>query len=358
MAISMYMGEPLSGEIPDIAIDLYDRSLKNFAPSYLTHLLNQKVMNRLNDKSATYNISNGGNQITVNFADGCYETLVNQGNNTYLVSGYSADGILLEQVETKFDEVTGKIITTVKVDGSVNGIVPFAEATFEEMAIMLKRHYAGIINIADFWNIGDTRTITYAAIPAGNGVEEIHPALSQEVKIIGFNHDDLTQGGKAAVTIQVSNGIGNAGFMNRQASNVGGWRDSLRRAWCNDTFFNSLDAGLKNLIKPVDKLTSVGNKSLQLAATSDKVFFLSEAEYVGASAVTRGVANEGNQYDLYKNPENRKKKQSDVVSGYDNHWTRSAATENSTQFVFVESDGDINISDASSNYRLLPAFSM
>ena len=357
MAVSMYMGSPLHGDVPDIAIDLFDKSLKNFAPSYLTHLLNQKVMNRIVDKSATYEITNGGNNITIRYTDGCYETLVYQGSNTYLVSGYSAEGILLEQVKTIFDETTGRITTQVTTDGSVNGIVPFKDATYEEIAIMLKRHYSGVINIADFWNIGDTRTVSYEAIAATSGVGETHAAMTQEVTIIGFNHDIMTGGGRAAVTLQVSNGIGNAGFMNRTNTNAGGWNDSNRRNWCNNAFVNSLEEGMRRLIKPVDKLTTNGNKSMTVVASSDKAFLLSESEYVGAD-VTRSVVNEGEQYDFYKNPAYRKKKQSDVVSGYDNHWTRSAAKNDAKQFVFIESDGDVNQGDASSEYRLLPAWAI
>jgi len=353
MAVTMYLDEPLHGDIPDIAIDLYDRSLKNFAPSYLTALLNSKLMGRYDDKRATWNV--GTNQISVDYTDGAREVLVDNGNNTYTVYGYSADGVLLEQVETTFDPIANKIYVDVKADGSLTGIVPFAEATLEEIGIMLKRHYAGIIDLAEFWNVGDQRPITYNTIEAVNGVLESHAAMTQMATIIGFNHDYLTGGGKAAVTIQLSNGIGSAGVMHTRITNVGGWRDCKRRAWCNNGFFDALNPQLQALIKAVDKTCSAGNKSSDLLVVSDKVFFLSESEYVG-NDVTVGVVNEGDQYEYYKNPVNRKKKQSDMVTGYDNHWTRSPAKANGTQYAFIEADGDINSGDSTSEYRLLPTF--
>ena len=104
----------------------------------------------------------------------------------------------------------------------------------------------------------------------------------------------------------------------------------------------------------MDKLCSIGNKSNQLLSTSDYVFLLSESEIVGRG-VTQGVLNEGEQYAYFKNVQNRRKKQSDVVSGYDNWWTRSPAKANSTQYVYIESDGDIHVGDASGAYRLVPA---
>ena len=353
MAVTMYMGEPLHGDIPDIAIDLYDKSLKNFAPSYLTSLLNQKIMGRYDDKKAIWSVSR--NQIIANYNDGSREILLDNGNNTFTVFGYAPDGVLLEQIETIYDPVTGQIQVNAKSDGSLSGIVPFADATFEEIGVMLKRHYAGLIDISEFWNIGDQKQITYNSIAAVNGVFEAHPAMTQNITIIGFNHDYLTGGGKAAVTLQVSNGVGNAGVMDTRPSNIGGWRDCKRRTWCNNAFFDSLSPHLQALIKNVDKTCSAGNKSNDLLIVSDKVFFLSECEYVGSQAEL-GVNNEGEQYDFYKNASNRRKKQSDVVSGYDNHWTRSPAKANSTQYVFIEADGDINSGDASSEYRLLPAF--
>jgi hypothetical protein len=92
-----------------------------------------------------------------------------------------------------------------------------------------------------------------------------------------------------------------------------------------------------------------------MTITSDYVFFLSESELVG-TGVTQSYANEGNQYTYYQAAANRKKSQSDLVTGYDNWYTRSPAKANAKQFVYVESDGDLNVSDASTLYRLAPAF--
>lgn len=354
MALPMYMGEPLSGDVPSIAIDLYDRSLKNFAPSYLTHLLNQKIMGRLNDKSCTFTYSSDRNTVTALYDDGSKEILTKTGTNSYRCSYWSADGECLETVNTTYEEAAGQIRTSVGVAGQVNGIIPFADATFEEIAIMLKRHYAGIINLAEYWNVGDTKKITYTAMPAA-GVGETHNSANQTITIIGFNHDDLTGGGKAAVTLQFVNGIGNAGYLHRTASNIGGWRDSARRTWMENVFIGSLDERLQAMIKPVDKLCSIGNRSNQLLSTSDRAFLVSESEIMGR-AVTQGVLNEGEQYAYFKNAQNRRKKQNDSVSGHDNWWTRTPAKANASQYVYVESDGDIHISDASSAYRIVPAF--
>lgn len=353
MAVEMYMGQPLHGDAPTIAVDLFDKSLKNLAPSYLTHLLNQKIMGGYDAKSGIFTVN--GDTITWNGDDGSKDIAKIKNGNVYEVKSYASDGRLMQSVEIHVDLATGQIQQIVSIDGSVNGIKPFAEATMDEIAVMLSRHYAGVIDISDFWNVGDTKTILYNAVPAGNGVGETHPAMYQKITIIDFKKDILTSGGRAAVTLQFSNAIGNAGFIYPSASNVGGWRDSVRRAWCNDTFFKALDGDLQKLIKNVDKRCAAGNKSQNIVVVSDKIFLPSESELKGSN-VQYSTASEGEQYAFYMNAANLKKKQTDVVSGYDNYWTRSPNKNNATQYVFVEADGDINVSNANAEYRLLPTF--
>ncbi|MCM1220241.1 MAG: DUF6273 domain-containing protein [Lachnospiraceae bacterium] len=354
MAVAMYKGEPLSGQIPNIAIDLFDKSLKNLAPSYLTYLLNQKIMNGLTAKAGTTAVSKDNNTITCTYDDGTKEVLVKKSDTVYTVTTYDRDGNVLQSITNTVDLGTGKIRTDTSVAGMVNGIVPFATASWDEIAIMLKRHYAGVIDIADYWSIGDTKQIHFNTMEA-QYVGENHGASTQLATIIGFNHDDMTNGGKAAVTIQFMNSVGNAGYIHGSATNAGGWRDSARRNWCNHTFFGALDVKLQELIKPVDKMCSLGRMSTQLAAASDKVFLLSESEVVGFN-IEFSVGGEGTQYPYFQGSGRQCKKQSDNSVGCDNWFTRSPAKANPTQYVYFESDGEGNTGDASNQYRIIPAF--
>ena len=47
-------------------------------------------------------------------------------------------------------------------------IVTFADGTDEEIAAMLEAHYAGDIDIEDYWNVGDTRKIHLNGIASPN----------------------------------------------------------------------------------------------------------------------------------------------------------------------------------------------
>ena len=354
MSVAMYMGQPLHGQKPNIAIDLYDSSLNNLAPSYLTNKLNEKIMNNLTDKSGTITLSDDGNTITVNYDDGTLETLTTVNEYTFETKVYSKKSVLLKKTVTTVDEKSGKIRTDVTYDGSVNGIVNFADASWEEIGVMLVRHYNGDINLANFWSVGDTKQITYSSMLA-NGVDETHKSLTQKIVILGFDHDTISGGRKSAITLGFLNGLGNPGYMHPTNTNVGGWSSSNRRAWCNKTFFYSLPPVLRKLIKPVDKLYSNGNMTSVINTCSDKCFLLSESEIVGPDC-TMSYGGEGDQYPFFIGGESLKKKQNDTVSGYDNWFTRSASKADSNQYVYVESDGDINVCDANSVYQIVPAF--
>lgn len=350
MPISMYMGKPLTGQKPNIAIDLFDNSLGNLAPAYLTNKLNEKIMNGLTDKSGTITVD--GDTITANYDDGTMEIMTINGD-VYTIKTYSSKGILLKYSTITYDEITGKIRTDVSYDGSVNGVVDFATASWEEIGSMLQRHYAGLINLADFWSVGEEKVISYGPMTA-TGVSESHKAASQKIKIIGFNHDTITGGAKAAITLQMSNGLGIAGYMHPTNTNNGGWGACNRRTWCNNTFFNALDPGLRKLIKPVDKYCTAGRRSNDITTVSDKCFLLSESELMG-TGTSLSCTGEGEQYAYFIGGDSLKKRQNDIVSGYDNWYTRSAAKDSTSQYVFVESDGEINTGDANGQYQIVPA---
>ena len=355
MALSMYMGQPLHGQKPNVAIDLYDSSLTNLAPSYLTAKLNEKIMNGLTDKSGSTSISKDGKSIKTFYDDGTSETLTIEDDATsFTHCVFSKGGVLLKKTITTIDKDSGNIRTDVSYDGSVNGVVDFASASWEEIAVMIMRHYSGTINLADFWSVGDVKTISYGAM-AANGVGETHEAATQKIVILGFDHDTISGGTKSAVTIGFLNGINTPGYIHPVNTNIGGWNSCNRRAWCNGTFYNALPAGLRSIIKTVDKYYTAGNRSSNIMTCSDKCFLLSESEIVGNN-VSQSFAGEGEQYPFFIGGDSLRKRQGDDVAGYDNWLTRSANKNNSSQYVYIESDGDVNVCDANSQYQIIPAF--
>lgn len=244
-------------------------------------------------------------------------------------------------------------------------IVTFTDGTDAEITKMIEAHYAGKINIGDYWAVGDKRTIHHNAMSA-TGVSESHKANDYAYVIIGIEHDDLVTPingkTKAAITIQTERMLyldtttkynssydtsHECGYMNSLRTNDGGWQDCERRIWCNEVYKKCLPTYIQNMMKQVKKKTSGGS-------SNDYAFLPSEIEIFGST--TYSFAGEGKQYQYFKNATaNRYKKPrhgSDYVSGY--YWERSPFSSGSNSFCRVSLDGGAGTGDASDTFGVVP----
>lgn len=250
----------------------------------------------------------------------------------------------------------------------------FAGGTDEEIAMALQMHYAGEIDLTDYWTVGDKRTIHLNAMTA-DGVSESHHADDYEFVIIGMNHDDLvTPIGnitKAIVTVQMdrilyknttdatySSGYPSVadegGYMNSTSTNVGGWTSCARRTWCNSVFYNAVESGIKSLIKPVVKKTSAGNQSSVINSDNDNAFLLSEIEIYGST--TYSFAGEGSQYPYFTTTSNRNKKPAYNTYPSARWWERSPYSSERGYFCNVGVYGSVDYGNANYAYGICPAF--
>lgn len=251
-------------------------------------------------------------------------------------------------------------------------IVTFADGTDAEITKMIEAHYAGKINIGDYWAVGDKRTIHHNAMDA-TYVSESHKANDYVYVIIGIEHDDLVTPingkTKAAITIQTErmlyldttteynssyNTAHECGYMNSSSTNSGGWEECARRTWCNNVYKECLPAYIQNMMKQVKKLTSAGSQSNTIKTSNDYAFLPSEIEIYGI--VEYSFAGEGEQYQYFKNvTANRYKKpryNSGYASGY--YWVRSPGSSNSGSFCFVIGGGDAYTNIASNTLGVAP----
>ena len=185
----------------------------------------------------------------------------------------------------------------------------------------------------NYWKVGDRKNITV------NGV-------TYAAQIIGFDHDTLTTADgsrtKAGITFQLVDCLKTTYSMNGSNTNVNGWRGSTMRTSTMATLLNQLSTDLKNVLKFVNKVTSVGNNSSGLETTSDKLFLLSEIEVFGATQYS--YAGEGKQYEYYTAGNSTIKK----VNGSANFWwERSPYSGGTTYFCCVNGNGSANFNIAS-----------
>lgn len=251
-------------------------------------------------------------------------------------------------------------------------IVAFADGTDAEIEKMIEAHYAGKINISDYWAVGDKRTIHHNAMDA-TGVSESHRANDYAYVIIGIEHDDLVTAingkTKAAITIQTErmlyldttteynasyNASHECGYINGSSTNSGGWEGCVRRTWCNNVYKKCLPTYIQNMMKQVRKLTSEGSQSNTIKTSNDYAFLPSEIEIFGST--THSFAGEGKQYQYFKNATaNRYKKprySSVYVSGQ--YWTRSPYSSGSDSFCGVGRGGSANADSASNTGGIDP----
>lgn len=160
--------------------------------------------------------------------------------------------------------------------------------------------------------------------------------------IIGFDHDYLSENDAATnKTVGITFGIKEImdGWyeMNADDTNKGGWRDCKMRNTYMARIFNLLPPELKEIIKTVSKTTGRGANSDDLYFTADKLFLFSEVEVAGENEYT--AEGEGEQYEYFKDEENRVKERSDGAAGY--WWLRSPVTASATNFIYVYATGTV-----------------
>lgn len=163
------------------------------------------------------------------------------------------------------------------------------------------------------------------------------------VQIIGFNHDNLTAGGKAGITFQMVDCLDTTYRMENSSTNNNGWLNcNMRKIHLRTTIWNQLETSLKSVIKTVNKLASAGNESATIQTAQDTLFLLSEVEIFGK--VTYSKAGEGSQYTYYAASNSTIKNKNLSANTW---WERSPKGNNPSDFCQVSSTGAISISGAS-----------
>lgn len=149
------------------------------------------------------------------------------------------------------------------------------------------------------FNVGDEKTI------------ELTTGEEITLVILGFNHDDLTSGGKAGMTIGMKNLLATKYAMNSSNTNEGGWDQSKMRTETMHTLLSQLPSDLQSVIKQVKKKATAGDTSQSITST-DKLFLLAMSEIYSATSIKNSTAGfisdyadaynaEGTQYEYYRN---------------------------------------------------------
>lgn len=211
-----------------------------------------------------------------------------------LAATYDANGNAIVDyyaAKTEYENIMAKLNT---MDGKLDAIVllssikSFAESEWADIARIAESGYA-----ASAFKVGDEKQIT---LTTGETITMV---------ILGFNHDNLTAGGKAGITLGMKNALATAYPMNSSSTNTGGWKESVMRTTTINTLYGYLPSEVQAVIKPVDKITARYDQSNALETTSDKLFLFSHVEIMGTNMYSTtgqcSVRGEGSQYEYFKN---------------------------------------------------------
>ena len=189
-----------------------------------------------------------------------------------------------------------------------------------------------------YFSVGDEKTIS---LTTGEQVTLV---------ILGFDHDDLTGGGKAGMTIGMKNLLATTYRMNATATNEGGWDESEMRTSTMATLLSQLPSDLQSVIKQVNKKATAGGASTSITTSADKLWLLAEVEVDGTTSA--GYADEGEQYEYWKTVKDgtvaadRIKYLSNGSGSASYWWLRSPNVSHSTNFRYFNSTGAVYYSGA------------
>lgn len=234
-------------------------------------------------------------------------------------------------------------------------IVSWADGTDEQIAAMVAALDAGTLTVEETgWKVGDVRTVQLSAMEK-TGVGESHAA--QTVQLV-LSHAGATAGISRAdgkpIHFQVDQvaSLNESGYMNSSNTNSGSWEGSARRTWCNAIYYGAIPETLRSIFKKMKVTTAATYNGSTLKESEDFFALRAEKEIFGTrsySNSTEAAALE--QVEWYKTAANRKKLRSGSA---DYWWERSPRASSSGNFCYVDSDGGVNWSSASTTYGLAP----
>ncbi|MEG1830719.1 MAG: DUF6273 domain-containing protein, partial [Raoultibacter sp.] len=186
-----------------------------------------------------------------------------------------------------------------------------------------------------------------------------------KVRIIGINHDNKADGGKAGLTFMTDGVVPGTYFMNSTNTNKDGWEASYMRNTTmaeNSTVWNIL----KNAKSPVTadsptpyiKAVLKDNKNCPNPTTTDKLFLLSNQEIIGSG----WISGEGTQYPFFAGASLKNENTPNInpiLRFGSNWWERSSYPNHSGSVVSCNTNGYSSYyNSASYQCGVAPGFSL
>ena len=212
--------------------------------------------------------------------------------------------------------------------------ISWAGGTDEEIVKMVNAADKGLINLADYWSVGDERQVTLSRI----GATESETSFSaQTVTFVLMNAGgktlaNATPSGRTECSfiVGMKNGLAEKGRMD-YTSKI--WDSCFRRTWCNGLFRNAIPEALRGIFKQHLNVTANGTGSTTVTST-DYFAFPAEKEVFGSNTNANSTAEASlTQFEYYATEANRIKTYGDGVVL--NWWERSPSKDVTSFFCLI-----------------------
>ena len=175
-------------------------------------------------------------------------------------------------------------------NAEIDSVFPFktvswADGTDEEIVAMVEAADAGEINLADYWAVGDVRSVNLSAMSA-TGVGESHEAQTVEFVLMDTTCKGFTitaTGKKPSFIAGMKNCLTTGGYMNSNAGSKNGWSGCARRTWCNNVFYNAVPSTLRSIFKQFTWQQGIGGGATSGLLTTQDYFGLAPEKAIFGS---------------------------------------------------------------------------
>lgn len=234
--------------------------------------------------------------------------------------------------------------------GYVN--ITWEKATDAQIVEALALADTGKFSPANYWAVGDARTISLAAISPSTGVDESQAAQDVEMVIVHLRLYKDKNDKTVNAIVQLQHNLKTNGKMNTAQTNAGSWNSCPRRTWCNGNFYNAIPSTIRAIFKQFKTVTAKENNSSELTTSLDYFALPAEKEVFGAKKYsTDAEAAALTQWDYYKVTANRIKNTGTSATAW---WLRSPTAGTTTNFCFVDINGEASTYYAYIAYGLAP----
>ena len=217
------------------------------------------------------------------------------------------------------------------------GVVPieiytWGNGTDEQIKAMIDAADAGLINLLDYWTLGNSRKVHISeiaasdAFPEGLSESDVYLTLADTGENSGYV--DIT--GKPVNFVCSMNRMGST-RMNTSGTNIGSWNDCAMRADLNDIFYNALPVTFRSCLKKFNVITAEAYNSTTNQISQDYISIFAEKEILGSKLYSTDSESE-----VLKEVVRVSNINVTVIPGYPvNIWTRSPSVNSDREFCSI-----------------------